>query len=169
MRRWLVCLIVGLVGCSSASRARQITATTTTPPAAVTAQSPAASTTTTVDFDALGRAYLAAVAPANKALVAFKATPAASTGPEEAKLAAPYIAALHQEETALLAIPVPASMAGDIRALVAAIAAEAGDWQSYAAATILNDSAISSQTIVDETKAQAAANVVRADLHLPSV
>jgi hypothetical protein len=164
---------------SSGSPSTATSASTTTTPPSTSASSATttttAATTTTVSVAALGRQYPAIIDPANVALTTFvqqdDALGVGNSGSappsEQAKLAAPLIAALQTAENMLLRVDWPANVATDVRSLTTEIGAVVGDLDLVSGLTALDFSSWEQTLSSDGGKLSAAANAVRADLGLP--
>lgn len=148
----------------------------TNPPASVTRVAPADGITltqapapTTKDAAA---AYLAAVAPANRALETFLAAdaklPADASGDDFQKLATPVADAYVAMTQALARIqwPTPAIKA-DAMALIGASSVVANDLRGFGGQNLLSIGSMTSQLAADTGREQGAVTIIRADLGLP--
>lgn len=79
-----------------------------------------------------------------------------------------YVATVAKFDTLILRQRWPADTRADIKALAEADAAVSGDYESASSSNVLNASSLTATTRRDAEAANAAANIVRADLGLPA-
>ena len=146
-------------------------ATSGSNPAAPTAvsgtqQSDAASPT--IDY---GQQYLDAVKPLNTTMAEMatklEALPESATGPDAAKVMAPYVRVLRDTSERLLRMPWPDNVQADIKTLVTAEVGLAATLDSLATQNAFSIAQWTTQFGVDGGKIAAAVAIVRADLGLP--
>ena len=120
---------------------------------------------------ALGKQYLALVAPLNAALNTFtakvNALPTVATVGDLNALAAPLVPALTTFDAALQRLPFPPPMSTDVSALIAADTAAVGDLDRAGSVAGAKVSTWLQQFSTDSRRFSAAASAVRADLGLP--
>ena len=131
------------------------------PTPVVSTQSP------TPDLAALGRQYLAAVAPYNAALDTFKKRyrNGFTLSQLHSGITHALADALQQFDSAILRLPWPQQVLPDVRALAAADAVELGDLHNAVNAT--DGPTWARQATADIDMANEAANILRADIGLP--
>jgi len=113
-------------------------------------------------------AYLAAVAPANSALSAYKTKITDnSTQAEVAAASAPVADAIEQVDNALARIAFTGQTAIDVRAVIATAGVLVGDFRSVGSQNAFSVSQFDATLSRDVGAANAAVAIVRADLGLP--
>lgn len=163
MKRIALVLMLALAACSSGGPKTVSTGATTTTVVSST-------TATTDDIAAAGQRYLAIVKPLNDQGPAFqKAWAAINTGmaADYAKVAAPLIPLLQDQQQALIRGTWPQVAQADIKVLITETAAQIGDLASIGAQNLATIGNWVSQFTSDNAKTSAAASTVRADLGLP--
>lgn len=164
MRTVAVVLLVLAAACSGSSK--PVSAPVVTQPA--TSTSTTGSTTTTaapVDYKA---AYLKLIAPVNTSLDALDASKSDANGDVPAPVVALVVHAINDFETAALRSPWPnATTRNDVRDLVRGFAPLAGDLATINSQTSATEATWLANFTRDDNTANAAANIVRADLGLP--
>jgi hypothetical protein len=167
-----VAVALGLTACGETQTVTQAAAGATTASMPTTSASRSATTSATMTRAEAGRAYLAAVAPANTELVAFKAKASSwnhSTPPRHAANdAGPLISAITALRTKLLALAnayPPA--ADDLSNLVTANAGLQRDLAKLESLNKLNAGVWILQFAADADASHAAVVSVRFDLGLP--
>lgn len=146
-----------LAGCSTAAKT---TSTATTTSRAVAASTTVASSPSTKPLSFYAAQYSRIVAPANAAIDKLKAMPSTATDADVAAVAASIVPVVQKVDAELLRAQWPPNVLTDIKAMVAADGPLLGDLNNLSAANM--DAAIR-----ESGAANAAANIVRADLNLP--
>jgi hypothetical protein len=163
-------LVLALAACSTSKPIAASASSTATTVAAAThaassgaAVAPAASpsaSATPLSFYA--NQYLAIVKPGNDAFAVFNALPSSATDAEVGAAAAKVVPVEQSAEAALLRAQWPPNVAADIKALVTSYGPLFGDLSDLTASNV-------DQMNRDAGAANAAANIVRADLGLPPI
>jgi hypothetical protein len=161
---------LAIAGCGGSSN----TTPTTTPavPAATTSQTTSATTSPGMTKKEAGKAYLAAIAPANEAIKAFGKKAESWTNSTTGSQAAGDATPLNDALTALrpklltLATDYPAA-ATDLKALVTAYAPLQGDLENLVAVNQLNAASWLQAFTQHASATEAASAIVRSDLGLP--
>lgn len=153
--------ILLLSGCATSG-------STTAAPAAVSSAKQSVAASPTIDY---GQQYLDAVKPLNTAMAEMatklEALPESATGPEAAKVMAPYVQVLKDTSEKLLRMPWPDNVRADIKTLVTAAMGAAATLDSVATQNAFSIAQWTTQFGVDGGKIAAAVAIVRADLGLP--
>ena len=154
-------LLISTAACGGASSKTASTAPTAAEP--VASASPAA-----LSQKQQADAYLAAVAPANSALSAYKTKITDnSTQAEVAAASAPVADAIEQVDNALARIAFTGQTAIDVRAVIATAGVLVGDFRSVGSQNAFSVSKFDATLSRDVGAANAAVAIVRADLGLP--
>lgn len=159
-----------LAGCGGSPSKTAAATNPTAKPATTDSTQP---TTTSLSLSDLGKAYQAAVAPANDAGTTFQTKwSQLGANPSSAaigNIADPVVKAFDETDQKLLRLPWPATIKPDVNSLVTADAGlEADLGQASAAAdNLFSATAFVQQFTADAGKVHAAVSIVRADLGLP--